>query len=436
MTCSESPLPQEILELIVSCISHDIASLRRILQVCRAFAPVARKYLYREITLLDDKNPEEVRPQTPPIFTDASFIALLKGLPFIGHLVKAVRICGSTRCIDTKQTIYMTSKHLHLILPHLSSLESISFHRTRSGPWTPHSGVRVQQCEVTYMLMTAQIAKVIPPCVQSVWLSQVKFENDAAVDIFFSTCRHLTHLGLDKVSVLYKQRSLSGRITSAARIVWRRVFPTTPSLPPAHAEPIALRSYAHGSFVFLPRLPFTDSEKAPYFELTSVTKLKLYSPLNSYPLLGYWDTLVRHTASSVQELMIVTALCRQNANLNALPDPPSSVWNLAGHTCLRSLVIVLYDMTILPENLFPDNLENLTILACNRKLAWHELDAHLNKFPFISRVNIFLFGSSFQIRGFFKFCSLDWDSDTTDEWKEEVIHGMPLLSDRGILNVN
>ncbi|KAF9024571.1 hypothetical protein BDZ89DRAFT_117701 [Hymenopellis radicata] len=314
MTRTEFPLPQEILELVVSYISHDIDSLRRILQVCRAFAPVARKYLYREITLLDDKDdPERDRCNfvakwqlQRPIFTEASFLALLKVLPFIGYFVKAVRISGSTRC--TKQKTYTTSKHLHLILPHLSSLESISFQRTRSGPWTPPGCVKRRY--EPYMLVTAQIAKAIPPRVQSVWFSQVNFESEAAVDMFFSTCRRLTHLGLDKVSVLSEQHSLSGRITSAAKRVWSIFFPSAPSISQPNMEPIELRSYAHGNLVCLPRLPFIDNEKAPYFKLSSVTNLKLYSLDNDWDMLpSYWETLGRHTASSVQDLMIAVVLC-------------------------------------------------------------------------------------------------------------------------------
>ncbi|KAF8871478.1 hypothetical protein CPB85DRAFT_679351 [Mucidula mucida] len=294
----EFPLPQEIVELVVSYISHDVASLRCILQVCRAFAPVARRYLYREITLLDDKNDPEragIPAHTPPVFSEASFIKLL---PSVGHLVKAVKICGSTRY--TKQKTYVTSKRLHLILPRLSSLQSISFQRTRLGPWCRHGCVRRRY--KSYMLMTAQIAKAIPGGVHTVWLSEVKFESEAAVDVFFSTCRRLTHLGLDKVSVLPKGGYRSGRI---AKRVWSVFFPSAPSIP-LNMEPIELRSYAHGSCIDLPRLPYTAGESTPYFKLSSVTSLKLYS-WDTVPT--YWETLVRDTASSVQDLMIATALC-------------------------------------------------------------------------------------------------------------------------------
>ncbi|KAF8915571.1 hypothetical protein CPB85DRAFT_413596 [Mucidula mucida] len=54
-------------------------------------------------------------------------------------------------------------------------------------------------------------------------------------------------------------------------------FPSAPSI----VEPNELRSYAHGSDVYLSRLPFTDGASSPYYILSSVTSLKLYS----------WDTL-------------------------------------------------------------------------------------------------------------------------------------------------
>ncbi|KAF9024570.1 hypothetical protein BDZ89DRAFT_117705 [Hymenopellis radicata] len=140
----------------------------------------------------------------------------------------------------------------------------------------------------------------------------------------------------------------------------------------------------------------------------------------------YWETLVPNTASSVQDLMIAPVIY---ANVHRR----SLAWHLAGHKRLRSFFIVLFD--VLPETLLPDNLENLKILVYMRGQAWSELDAHLDTFPFISSVEILLLESYPPLSNFVGFCSSTWDSEGTDEWQEEVIRGMPLLSNRGILNV-
>ncbi len=118
-----------------------------------------------------------------------SLLSLL--LPFSTRLQSSA--CSLPLVILSRRGSTKMSKRLHLILPRL---QSISFQRTTCGC--------VRRRYEPYML-----AKAIPCGVR---LSEVRFENEAAVDVFFGICRRLTHLGLDKVS---------GRI---AKRVWRVFF--------------------------------------------------------------------------------------------------------------------------------------------------------------------------------------------------------------------
>ncbi|KAF9003843.1 hypothetical protein BDZ89DRAFT_1145844 [Hymenopellis radicata] len=158
------PLPPELVELVVSHICHDIASLRVAILICRAFVPVCRTHLYEKITLLDVIDDPGLRSGLSyypslaeyPVFTEQSFLGLLKETPSLGQLVKEVRISGSTTSI--KEESYVESKELPIILPLLPSLASISFQRIRPGPWI-RQGCVVRQFQ-PHMLMTSQLASL------------------------------------------------------------------------------------------------------------------------------------------------------------------------------------------------------------------------------------------------------------------------------------
>ncbi|KAF9016392.1 hypothetical protein BDZ89DRAFT_1075692 [Hymenopellis radicata] len=426
----EFPLPPELVELIVSHIYHDIASLRVAILICRAFVPVCWTHLYEKVTLLDDiDNPElrghlyPLRAEYPAVFTEQSFLCLLKETPSLGQLVKEIRICGSTSFIDEES--YVESKELPIILPLLPSLASISFQRIRSGAWADHD--RVIRRHHPHLLMTSQLAKAIPPGVQSMELRYVKFQNATVVDELFRNCYRLTHLALDQVTILPAQRSTPTRskVFSTKRI-WESIFPTTPPVP-RDVPPAKLKSFIYGTSVNLPRLPFINNQRVPYFELSSVTSLKLYGHYRDITPY-YWDTLISNTASTLQELIISAEFS------NNIRRP--GLWNLSSHKRLRCLTLILMNTQTLSALTLPGHLEKLAFFVGEKRLAWNHLDAYIDRHPMsvsLSRVEILLHRAHY--RCYRLICWDGWDEDTDEEWKTEVINGMPLLHDRGLLSV-
>ncbi|KAF9016386.1 hypothetical protein BDZ89DRAFT_1075685 [Hymenopellis radicata] len=286
------------------------------------------------------------------------------------------------------------------------------------------------------MLMTSQLAKSIPSGVQSMELRHVNFHHETVVDDLFSNCHRLTHLALDEVSILRAHdvnipRSLKRSMVFSPKRIWESIFPTTPPVPPSRdVPPPKLKSFIVGTSVSLPRLPFIDNQGVPYFELSSVTSLTLYGHYwERIPY--YWDTLISNTASTLQELIISADLA------DSIRRP--GLWNLSSHKRLRCLTLILMNIQTLSALTLPGHLEKLVFFVGEKRLAWNHLDAYIDRHPMsasLSRVEILLHRAHY---GCYRLtCWNGWDEVADaefEEWKTEVISGMPLLHERGLLSV-
>ncbi|KAF9016382.1 hypothetical protein BDZ89DRAFT_1141506 [Hymenopellis radicata] len=448
----EFPLPRDLVEVIVFHISDELANLRVAILICRAFVPVCRKHIYEKIVLLDDTDDAESRnffypprSEYPPVYTEASFLALLKEAPSLGGLVKEIRICGSTRTVRQRNPV--ESKLLPIILPFFSFLQSISFQRIRPGLLEGQGCIRTQYH--LDMLITSRLARAIPPCVQVMELRHVEFQHAKVVDVLFSTCHRLTHLALDHVSILREKRSLKRSVVSATKSFRNSISTAPQPIPLLSSPPVKLQSFVSGSSVDLPRLPFVDHQGESYFSLSSVTSLKL---LDSCQLLSEstfhcWKLLITNTASTLQELVISADLCERiwcglcPHETVIARTTERGTWDLSKHKRLRSLTLIWWTTRSLPKTTaLPEHLERLILLACGKRDTWNELDAYINRHPIpasLSHVEIVLHRRLHR-HGHECFCWVGWDENMHAEFEEckaEIMNGMPILHDRGLLNV-
>ncbi|KAF7366882.1 hypothetical protein MSAN_00946900 [Mycena sanguinolenta] len=196
-----SPLPQELVDIVVDNLRDDIPSLKSCAFAARTFLTSARCHIFRRIEIAPPK------PKTTPSSSPCqNLLALLTSSPHLPPLVEELCIVSmgsssneilepdkTSSIIKGPRSWIMTDDSLSLILP-LLNLKRISLIENAS-PW----GAAVRWNDVPYPLYTALTATFCSPSLKAIHLRGIIIDSPAQLLALFRDAASLTELSLSRV---------------------------------------------------------------------------------------------------------------------------------------------------------------------------------------------------------------------------------------------
>ncbi|SJL14128.1 uncharacterized protein ARMOST_17583 [Armillaria ostoyae] len=409
---SSLSMPQELIDFTLDFLHDDIPTLRVCSLVSRAFLPCSRYHIYSNVFIVHTAELDIFRKYAGQLYQCQNLAALLEYSPHVAPLVTRFGILAMSESSFMEDVFTDTS--LFPIIQSLLNLSHIEFIAGRNqGSWGDFP-------VATHKLFLAAL-RSLP--LKTLILKGIDFQNDGRFEDVFTAAA--ANSALKHLSLVCENE---GAETSE---------PYPPIRPPTNGLP-ALESLSisgPGTPRNISWLFFTQS----LYSISGIRRLSLQ--------------IYRGTPSSViQSLLNEMQETLEYFTLDISPQRDRKVgFDLSRHRNLSSFYIIVPDFpdfVPVPEMRLNPTLRTLIVEHVSR--VWQSnlqyslrICAEVDRLalPALERVHIRLHVSVHGMCYYYAHCNTcevqvqNRDAGDLDSWKRQVEESMPLLKDRGILEV-
>ncbi|PBK65481.1 hypothetical protein ARMSODRAFT_1022285 [Armillaria solidipes] len=392
---SRLSMPQELIDFTLDFLHDDIPTLRACSLVSRAFLPCSRHHIYSNVFIVHTAEFDLFRKYAGQLYQCRNLVKLLKHSPHVAPLVTRFGILAMSDLSVMKDVFRDTS-----LFPTIQSLRSLSHFEFIAG--RNQELFRIDFPVATHRLFVAAL-RSLP--LKTLILKGIDFYRDGHFEDVFTAAA---------ASPALKHLSLGCHFGGETSLPCPPIRPPPNGLPALESLSISGFSTPHNiSWLF-----FTQS----LYSVSGIRRLSLQT-CTSIP-----SSLIQSLLNEMQETLECFTL-----------DLTSRIhrkvgFNLSQHRNLSSFYTTVSGSPVLdsvPEMRLNPTLRTLTVEHVSRAWrynlqssvrVWAEVDRL--PLPALEHVHIRMHDSVD-----------DMDAGDLDSWKRQVEESMPLLKDRGILEV-